>query len=207
MDKTIRPFIHSAGGILLASALIRFFIATGHSPVLAVPDPMLGISLRFALLIVGGIELIFAMIFLFGGNVRLQIGFLVWLLTCFMLFWIGLFWMGYHLQGTCLGSLTDPLNLSRGAIGYVSRFIPVCLLIGSYAVLFRLWFSKNDRVENRTVQPVELESFKTEPTALVRLLKISCPSCDGHIEFPSDAIGQKIQCPHCAKTITLTKAA
>jgi hypothetical protein len=139
INKIIRPFIYSAGGILLAAALIRFFIATGHSAVLALPDPMLGISLRLALLIVGGIEFVFALFCLFGRNVKLQTGLLAWLLTCFLLFWLGLLWMRYHLQGTCLGSLTDPLNLSRGTIGHVMRFLPFCLLIGSYASLFWLW--------------------------------------------------------------------
>jgi ribosomal protein S27E len=200
MDKTIRPFIHSAGGILLAAALIRFFIAVGDSTVLALPDPTLGISLRFALLIVGGIEFAFALICLFGRNVRLQTGLLAWLSTSFVVFWIGLFWMHCHLQGTCLGSLNDPLNLSRGTIGYIMRFIPVCFLIGSYAALFRLWLAKTDGVENRAVQPVTSKGIETE----VRFLKISCPSCDGHIEFPAHALGQQISCPHCAKTITLS---
>jgi hypothetical protein len=206
MSKTlIRPFIHSAGGILLAAALIRFFIATGHLSVLALPDPMLGISLRSALLIVGGIELAFALICLFGKNVRLQIGFLAWLSTCFVLFWLGLFWMHCHLQGTCLGSLNDPLNLSRGAIGYIMRFLPACLLLGSYAALFQLWLAKKGIAENRTMQTVPAKSSGdgTGPAVLVRFLKISCTACGGHIEFPTNLLGQKIPCPHCAKTITL----
>jgi predicted RNA-binding Zn-ribbon protein involved in translation (DUF1610 family) len=206
MSKTlIRPFIHFAGGILLAAALIRFFIATGHLPVLALPDPMLGISLRFALLIVGGIELTFALICLFGKNVRLQTGFLAWLSTCFVVFWLGLFWMHCHLQGTCLGSLNDPLNLSRGAIGYVMRFIPVCLLLGSYAALLHLWLAKAGKAEDMVTQPVTINRSRdrAEPAVLVRFLKISCTACGDHIEFPTNLLGQKIPCPHCQAIITL----
>ena len=34
-------------------------------------------------------------------------------------------------------------------------------------------------------------------------IKIACPSCDGHIEFPSDMIGQVINCPHCSSSVAL----
>jgi DNA-directed RNA polymerase subunit RPC12/RpoP len=202
IDKIIQPFIRLTGGILLAAALIRFIIAAGNSQVLLLPEPMLGISLRFALLIIGGIELTFAMICLFGSNIRLQAGLMAWLATCFVLFWLGILWMHCHLQGTCLGSLNDPLNLSRGAIGYVIRFLPICLLLGSYAALFHLWFAKNI-TETQTAQTVA--SRDSDPGVLVRFLKISCTACGGHIEFPSNLFGQKIPCPHCQATIALQK--
>ena len=54
--KWVRPFILSAGGILLAAAVIRFVIATGDAQVLPLPDPMLGIPLRYDVLTVGGIQ-------------------------------------------------------------------------------------------------------------------------------------------------------
>jgi DNA-directed RNA polymerase subunit RPC12/RpoP len=37
-------------------------------------------------------------------------------------------------------------------------------------------------------------------------LKMNCVLCGGHVEFPANAIGQTIACPHCAKTITLLKS-
>jgi hypothetical protein len=33
----------------------------------------------------------------------------------------------------------------------------------------------------------------------------SCNSCDGHIEFPEDGVGQTIPCPHCGLDTTLFK--
>lgn len=35
-------------------------------------------------------------------------------------------------------------------------------------------------------------------------LKIACPSCGGHIEFPVDMHGQVINCPHCSLSVPLT---
>lgn len=34
-------------------------------------------------------------------------------------------------------------------------------------------------------------------------LKISCPSCNGHVEFPASVIGQLVDCPHCGGAIFL----
>src|SRR5208282_558215 len=34
-------------------------------------------------------------------------------------------------------------------------------------------------------------------------IKIACPSCNGHIEFASDMIGQVINCPHCSLSVAL----
>lgn len=34
-------------------------------------------------------------------------------------------------------------------------------------------------------------------------IKISCPDCGGHVEFPEDGIGMTIDCPHCAQPLLL----
>ena len=34
-------------------------------------------------------------------------------------------------------------------------------------------------------------------------IKIACPSCGGHIEFPPDMAGQIINCPHCSLSVAL----
>jgi hypothetical protein len=190
--KWIKLYISSAGVILLAAALMRFVIASGDAQALVLPDPMLGIPLRYAVLIVGAFEFVVALICLLSRRVGFQIGWLAWLTTNFVVFWLGLFWMHCRLQGTCLGSLTDPLHLSRGVAGHIIAFVPLYLLVGSYAVLLRLWF---DQKTGRLCEPA-LES-----------LKMSCVSCGGHIEFPANAVGRKIQCPHCAKNITLLSPA
>jgi len=44
----VKLFIHFAGGLLLAAALTRFLLGLGHEPFLSLPDPLLGIPLRYA---------------------------------------------------------------------------------------------------------------------------------------------------------------
>ena len=188
--KWAKFFIASAGIILLAAALMRFLIAIGDAQVLSLLEPVLGIPLRYAVLAVAAFELVVALICLFGKRVGLQIGWLAWLATNYIVFWIGLLWMHCHPQATCLGSLTDPLHLSRGTTGYIMEFTPVYLLLGSYAALIWLW------LESRTAQARKLAAES---------LKISCPSCGGHIRFAIQNVGQKISCPHCQKETTLRK--
>ena len=188
--KYIKSFIYSAGGILLAAALMRFLVAAGTAQALALPEPMLGIPLRYAVLMVGIFELVVALICLFGKHVGLQIGWLAWLSTNLVVFWIGLLTMHYHPQATCIGSLTDLLHLARGTTGHIMEFTPVYLLMGSYAALIWVW------LESRTAQAHKLAAES---------LKISCPACGGHIRFAIQNLGQKISCPHCQKETTLRK--
>ena len=191
------------------------------------PDPMLGIPLRYAVLAVGALELTVALICLFGKRVGLQIGWLAWMATNYVVFWIGLLATHYHPQGTCIGGLTDPLHLLRGTSGLVLMAIPFYLLIGSYAALIWLWSQR------RLSQPIETAKMACHSCgvhiefavqylgqkipcpqcrAAITLrrpenLKMSCSFCREHIEFPSHALGQKIPCPHCKTGITLMEPA
>ena len=175
---------------------MRFIIAVGGSPVLLMPEPMLGIPLRYAVLMVGGFELVVALICLFGKQVGLQVGWLAWLATNFIVYWIGLLSMHCHPQATCIGSLTDPLRLARGTTGLVIEFIPVYLLLGSYGALTWLWLEKHKA--GRVALP-------RSRAGAFESLKMSCALCNGHIAFSSENLGQKIPCPHCKATITLMK--
>jgi DNA-directed RNA polymerase subunit RPC12/RpoP len=204
----IRCFILSAGFILLAAALTRFVIAAGNAQVLSLPDPMLGIPLRYAVLVVGAFELGVALICLFGRRVGLQIGWLAWLGTNYVVLWIGLFSMRINPQATCVGSLTDPLHLSRGLTGLIVQLLPFGLALGSYAALLQLWLAKRVKAERPSAQTAVANSgtARTGATVLVRTLKISCTACGGHVEFPTNLLGEKIPCPHCRATIILKRA-
>jgi DNA-directed RNA polymerase subunit RPC12/RpoP len=202
----IKPFIYSAGGILLAAALIGFLIAAGHHPALALPEPLLGVLLRGALLAVGTLELVVAGICLFGKNARLQAAWLAWVGTNFVVFQIGLVWMRVHPQGTCLGSLTDPLHLARGFTGDIMAFLPFYVLLGSYMVVVAPWLAKHKVGQASRLSEVSPASCLASAPAYARFLKISCTACGGHIEFPTNLFGGQIPCPHCQSIITLQKA-
>lgn len=184
--KWIKFFIYSAGGILVAAALERFLVAAGDAQVLALPEPALGIPLRYTALLVGGLELVVALICFFGKQTGLQVGWVVWLATDYLVYRIGLLTMQCHPQATCIGSLTDPLSLSRGPAGIVMGLLPLYLLSGSYAAMIWLW------LEHRRAKAA-------------KYFKMSCPACGVHIRFDGHNVGQKIPCPHCQATVTLRR--
>ncbi len=115
--KWVRYFILSAGGILLAAGLIRLLIVLNDAPVLVLPEPVLGLPLGYIVLTVGILELIVATFCLFGKQLGLQIGWLIWLVTNFIVYWFGLIWQHDQTQGAGWGTLTDPLRLSHGMTG------------------------------------------------------------------------------------------
>jgi len=201
--RGIHFFIFSAGGILLAAALTRFAIAAGSQRVLTLPEPMLGIPLRYAVLIVGGLELAVALICLFGKREGLQLGWLAWLATNFIVYQTGLFWTQVHSQAICIGSLTDPLHIARGTTGSIIGLLPLYLILGSYATLIWLWLGGKS---TQKPQAVDVQRIANRQPVLLRFLKISCTACGGHIEFPTNAFGEKIPCPHCHTIITLQKS-
>ncbi len=197
--RWIKPFILCAGGLLLAGALVRFRIAVSGAQVLALANPMLGIPLRYAVLMVGVVELAVALICLFGRRVGLQLGWLVWLGTSYVVFWSALLWQHFPPQGTCIGSLTDPLRIYPGTTGHVLQLLPFCLALGSYAAVASLWFS----AEARTARLAVARQFAAQRDATAGLMKMVCPACGGHVQFHAQNIGQKIPCPHCQAAITL----
>src|SRR5882724_199761 len=197
--KLTRLFIYTAGGILLAAALVRFLVVT-NAPFLPLRDPLLGIPTFWLVLIAGGIELILGLNCLFGRHIRLQTGLLAWLASNFLVYRIGLFSIGCPQKYGCLGSLTDPLHLSRGTTGFVMEIIPVYLLLGSYVTFIWLWFTK----EGKAAQSIAAMS-PDQRDAASGLSKMICPSCGGKVKFPAHNIGQRIPCPHCRTTIMLRK--
>jgi hypothetical protein len=201
----IKPFIYTAGGILLAAALIRFLIVACHHPALALPEPLLGIPLRYAILAVGTLEIVVAGICLFGKNVRLQAAWLAWVATNFVVFEAGLVYMHVHPQASCLGSLTDPLQLSRGFTGDVVGLLPFYVLLGSYAAVAAPFLQKRTKVTKGASCAPEANRPKPGLPAYARFIKISCTACGGHIEFPTNLFGGQIPCPHCRAVITLQK--
>ena len=226
-NEPMQLFIGSSGFILLVAALDRFLIAAGDAQVLSLPEPLLGIPLRYALLLSGGMELGGAAICLFGRDRGMQVMWLAWLGTNVIAFWIGLAVMHCHVQGTCLGSLTDPLRLSRGATGFVVGLLPWYLVLGAYAAAAWLWLEGRRakaakylkvscaacgvhiRFDQRNLgHRIPCPHCKTPMTLRGpdENLKISCFFCKENIEFPAHALGQKLQCPHCKQDITLKES-
>jgi len=137
--KWSKHFILIAGGLLVAAALVRFLILFRPAQSLALPDPLLGIPLRPAVFLAGLLELAAGLICLFGKNSRLQAMVLAWLATNWVVYRIGLMWLGIHPQGTFLGMLTDPLKLAGTPAGFAVSWLPFVFVGICYTAAIDAW--------------------------------------------------------------------
>ena len=199
--KWTNYFIYISGALLLAAAILRALIACGDAPALSLPEPVLGIPLRYAVLATGGIEAAVALICIFGKRIGLQIGWLAWLGTSYVVLWLGLVCQHFSPQGSCIGSLTDPLRLHHGASGYIFALMPFGLVLGSYAAAGTYWLAP----QARKVRSAEAREQAAQRDAASGLIRMTCPGCGGHVKFASENLGRQISCPHCQAGVLLSK--
>jgi hypothetical protein len=137
--KLVRLFLLSAGVLLSITAIAKLISASGGARILQTPDPILSVPFRYVFWVVGGIELVVALVCFLGTQVGLRAGLVAWLATGFVAYRIGLLWVGYSKPCSCLGTLTDALHMSPQTADTAMKIVLAYLLIGSYATLFWLW--------------------------------------------------------------------
>jgi hypothetical protein len=132
-------FVYSTGVLLLFTAAAKLVSGFGDARVLQLPDPVFGIQFRYLFWAVGGIEWAVVMVCLFGKQLKLKVFLIAWLATMFVIYRLGLNWVGYFRPCHCLGTLTDSLGISPQAADKAMKIVVAYLFIGSYATLFWFW--------------------------------------------------------------------
>ena len=148
-----RTFLYSAGVLLLGTALAKFVSATGSARILQSPDPLFSIPFRSLFWGVGSIEAVIGLVCFFGRRLAMQAGLVAWLGTNFVVYRLGLLWVGYHRPCPCLGNLTDAIHIPPATANAGMKVILAYLLIGSYGTLFWLW--RQQRKTSFSSQPGE----------------------------------------------------
>lgn len=133
--KLTRLFIFSAGAILMATALAKFVSSSGSAPILEAQDPVLPIPIRYLFALVGAVETGVVGACFLSKRRWIPTALVAWLSTGFVLYRLGLVWVGYHGHCPCLGNVTDALHLSPFVVDWTMRFIVLYLLAGSYTTL------------------------------------------------------------------------
>lgn len=141
-------FVYSAGAVLLVTAAAKLVSAHGTARILENEDPILKISFRRLFELVGTLELIISLICFIPKWLGLRVGLVAWLATSFLVYRIGLKWVGYTKPCSCLGNLTDALHIPPETADKMMRTVLGYLLIGSYVAMLLLW------VQNRKAQPL-----------------------------------------------------
>jgi len=150
--RILRWFVWSAGVLFGITGLAKVFSATGSARALDVADPIISISFRHLLLAVGLLELFIAFFCLFTDKRQFSLLAVAWLATNFVVYRVGLWWMGWHRPCGCLGNLTDLLRISPRAADNIMKSVLAYLLVGSYWLLWR------SRRCSRVAAPLELQT-------------------------------------------------
>ena len=183
-QAAVSIFKYSAGALLLAFALALFLINWTSPADYAPPhDPFFALPLNALFWIIGGIAAAAALICLFSERMTLPVLLPLWLAVNYLICRIGLIFEGCHnLAGYFVGFSYD-FGISASGVNTLVDMVFAYLLIGS---LVAFWLAR------RLPAPVEFQ-------------KMPCPSCGGHVKFPTQNLGLKGECPHCQATITLSK--
>jgi hypothetical protein len=146
-------FSKSAGVALAVTGLAKASSAIGPARALDVPDPLIGISFRQLLLLVGLAELLIAFFCLFTDKRQFSLLAVGWISTNFLVYRLGLWFIGWHRPCGCMGSLSDMLHLSPRAADNIMKLVLAYLLVGSYWFLFRQW--RQRRAQGGGAAPAE----------------------------------------------------
>ena len=144
-------FVLSAGAILAITGIAKVWSGFGNSQFLAVVDPIIGIEFGQLMLAVGAAEIVIALVCFFSKRQTLVLGLVTWISTSFVVYRLGLWWMGWHRPCNCLGNLTDALHISPQLADNIMKGVLAYLLIGSYGIL--IWqFRERTRLRAATAR-------------------------------------------------------
>ncbi len=88
---------------------------------------------------IGVAEIVIALICFFSKRQTLALGLVAWISTSFVVYRLGLWWMDWHRPCSCLGNLTDALQISPQVADNIMKVVLVYLLVGSYGLLLLEW--------------------------------------------------------------------
>lgn len=147
MTKAHRYFILTSGAILGITAMAKLVSIFSKAPLMLLPDPLVGLSFRYLLLLAGLAELAVAYLCFFTRSAKRNVLLIAWLSTTFLSYRAGLWFIHWHRPCHCLGDLTEMLHISPGMADNLMKFVLLYLLVGSYASLFWMWIQSQPRPE------------------------------------------------------------
>jgi len=140
-----RPFLFGSGVVLAVTGLAKLWSGLGDSAFLKLVDPIIGLNFGHLMLAVGVVEIVVALLCLLGRWQLLALSLIAWLSSSFLIYRVGLWWMGWKKPCSCLGNLTDALGIAPATADSIMKIVLACLLLGSYWLLFQQWRAVEQR--------------------------------------------------------------
>jgi hypothetical protein len=106
-------------------------------------DPTLGLRFGKLMLAAATVEIVVALV-CFCAKVRTKqrLRLVAWIATVFLVYRIGLWYVGWQHPCPCLGALAQGLHLSDVAADRLMQAVLAFLLLGSYSLLLRTWWNE-----------------------------------------------------------------
>jgi hypothetical protein len=139
IEKLARCYLSSAGVILFVTGVAKLASSGGSARALQTIDPIIGLPFGTLFFVVGVLELVNSHYILKWAEVLPRAMLVAWISTCFLVYRIGLVWVGWHKPCGCLGTFTEALHMSPQTADTIMKFVLGYLLAGSYACLLACW--------------------------------------------------------------------
>lgn len=185
-------FLLSAGAILLLGGAAKLLTVLEHPQVLDITDPVFSLSFRGILALIGLAEIAVAWLCLFTNKRGLSLTLVAWLTFNIAVYRIALWMMSWHHPWPLLGSLTEGLGISPLIADSLIAAASAYLFIGSSVLLLE--------TDGRLARFIAARLGR-DPN----VVKMSCSSCGGHIQFGIKSLGSQTTCPHCKAEVTLRR--
>ncbi len=131
MKRTCHLYLISVAWLLSATAGAKLYSTLGTAKVLDVPEALLPMSIRHALVIIGAIELAIALVVFFGRNETIKLVCVAWLGGNFLLYRVAAVLLTVGKPCPCLGSITEKIPLKPATIDHILTGIVMYLIFGS----------------------------------------------------------------------------
>jgi len=143
----INLFVWSSAALLIVTAAAKLVSCFGTAKILQNSDPLVGLRFGRLMFIAGIIELGVAVNSLFLKDRIVAVTLIAWLASVFVLYRLGLFFVGLNIPCPCLGGFTDAIHLRKEIADSIMKVVLGYLLLGSYGILF--WERKQRRIPIR----------------------------------------------------------
>lgn len=142
-------FLYSAAVILFFTAMVELSGAIGAAQILDEPDPLLLLSNRLVLALVGVLELLLSAYLLLGQYGWAKPGLTAWLATNLLVYRLGVWRAGAPNFSDCVGNFNEWLPVSPRILHVIMVAALGFLIIGSYTFLIMNWSSNRKSVKKK----------------------------------------------------------
>lgn len=144
-------FLYPAAVLLFFTAMVELSGAISAARILDQPDPLLLLSSRLVLVLVGVLELLLSAYLLMGQYGWAKLGLTAGLTTNLLVYRLGLWWAGAPNFGDCVGNFNEWLPISPWSLHVIMVAALGFLIIGSYTFLILNWLGDPKSVKRKSI--------------------------------------------------------